>query len=279
MIIDGKMIAKKMYTTLQQEVEVLKRKSVTPHLVVILVGEDPASVAYVRQKKLRGEEIGMKVTVLTYPNDVAEQTLIDEIEKLNQDSTVHGIIIQQPLPKHIDAHKLVNMTSAKKDVDGFHYESPFAPPIAGAVLKALDGVLEQTEGDKDTNTWLKDKKISIIGKGGTGGKPIREEFEKLGVKPKVIDSKTESPEAILAVSDIIVSCIGKPSTVDFTKIKKGCILIGVGMFRGENGKLRPDYDENVISQIASYYTPVPGGIGPLNVAMLLKNVIIATKEE
>ncbi|MBI4080661.1 MAG: bifunctional 5,10-methylenetetrahydrofolate dehydrogenase/5,10-methenyltetrahydrofolate cyclohydrolase, partial [Candidatus Levybacteria bacterium] len=232
-----------------------------------------------------------------YKEDITADKLLKIVEQLNNDSSVHGIIVQQPLPAHIDTYKIVAATDPKKDVDGFHEKSPFAPPIAAAVLEVLHNIYSSSEGvrrpnrevldspakrdrsnNNDFNTWLKRKTLVIIGKGGTGGKPIREAIENRRASVTVIDSKTEHPASLLKEADIVISCVGRPSPVNFADLKKDAILIGVGMYRGEDGKLHADYDEKTIQDTAAYYTPVPGGIGPVNVAMLLKNAVDAAKE-
>lgn len=279
MRIDGKQISSTLLENIHRDVNELLLKRITPHLVVLLVGNDPASESYVRQKKLKGESIGMKVTVVTYPQEITEAFLLEKIKQLNNDSTVHGIVIQQPLPNHIDPHVLTEATDPRKDVDGFHSKSDFTPPIAEAALEILTKAysLSYHSEDKEFTTWLKSQSVVVIGKGETGGTPIREKLERLGVDVAVIDSKTESPQELTKKADIIISCVGKPNVVKKDKIKKGVILLSVGMFRGDDNKLHGDYDEEDIKDIAAFYSPVPGGMGPVNVAMLLSNVIQAAK--
>ena len=170
MKIDGKEIAEDIFRKQIVRVAELKKNNITPHLVVILVGSDPASHAYVRQKKLRGEGIGMHVSVVSFDEDVSELTLLEKIEELNHDPSVHGIVIQQPLPKHIDPHVLVEKTDPKKDVDGFHSSSVFTPPIAEAVIEIIKTIARIRHED-DFTSWLQDQTISVVGKGETGGKP------------------------------------------------------------------------------------------------------------
>ncbi|MDP3941333.1 MAG: bifunctional 5,10-methylenetetrahydrofolate dehydrogenase/5,10-methenyltetrahydrofolate cyclohydrolase [bacterium] len=275
MRIDGKLLASSIVTTLREEVSVLKIKGIIPHLAVILVGNDPASVAYVNQKKLKGESIGMQVSVQNYIEHVTTEELILVIKKLNKDNNTHGIIVQQPLPSHIEAHKITEATDPKKDVDGFHPHSSFTPPIAEAVEEILKTVAaEKNEVFKD---WIKTQSIVVIGKGETGGAPIIERMKKLGVAPTVIDSRTEHPQSVKKSADIIISCVGKEGVVKPEDLKPGVILLSIGMYRGKDSKLHGDYEEDVIKNIASYYTPVPGGVGPVNVAMLLKNLIDAAE--
>ncbi|MBI2442840.1 MAG: bifunctional 5,10-methylenetetrahydrofolate dehydrogenase/5,10-methenyltetrahydrofolate cyclohydrolase [Candidatus Levybacteria bacterium] len=279
MKIDGKQLATTILETLRAQVTTLKTKGINPHLVVILVGNDPASEAYVRQKKLKGEAIGIHVSIHHYKENVTTTLLLSAIEQCNNDNNVHGIIIQQPLPDHIDAKKLVEATDPKKDVDGFHPLSAFTPPIAEAVVVILEEISARPRlaGPQGValRRWLRQKKVVVIGKGETGGMPIIQKLKKLGVEPTVIDSKTQRPEEPKKQADIIVSCVGRARMVKADEIKKGVILLSIGMFRGNDGKLHGDYEEDEIKDIASFYTPVLGGIGPVNVAMLLKNVIEA----
>lgn len=278
MRIDGREIAAHIYENLKKRVELLKKKYITPHLVVILVGNDQASHAYVRQKQKKGEEIGALVTVQMYGEDATTEQLLAEILKLNQDPLVHGIVVQQPLPSHIDTVKLIENTDPKKDVDGFHEPYVFTPPIAEAAMKALEEVALRHEGAKNLVSWLHGKQIVVVGKGETGGAPIIAKLKKLGITPHIIDSKTENPKAISLQADIIISCVGKSEIIKADSLKKGVVLIGIGMYRGKDGKMHGDYEEEEVKDIAAYYTPIPGGIGPINVAMLLENVVKAAEK-
>jgi methylenetetrahydrofolate dehydrogenase (NADP+) / methenyltetrahydrofolate cyclohydrolase len=295
--IDGREIADKLYNEFSARVEELRKKNIIPHLVVILVGESPASVAYVTLKQQKGEAIGAKVTLIKYPTDVTTDELMLKINELNGDPSVHGILIQRPLPEHIDIEKLELLTNPEKDIDGFHPDSPFTLPLPLAVVKILEEVFEETQGTKETkdkktsgssvstgssrtfNEWLKSQKIVVLGKGPTGGGPIIKLLDKLGVHPEIIDSKTENPHELMKKADIIISSVGRENVIKPENIKKGVVLIGVGILRGEDKKLKGDYDEKLIKDIAGYYTPTPGGVGPVNVAMLLDNLLTATERQ
>lgn len=295
MKIDGKKIATHILKNLKKRVEKLKEKSIVPHLAIILINKDPASLAYVNQKKIKGKDIGAKISVKNLSLDTSEGKLLATIEQLNNDNNVRGIIVQRPLPKTIDGNKISLAIDLNKDVDGFHPNSKFLVPLAAAVLRILKDIYSSSEvrstqsrssrfvplsgtlSNSMFTDWLKSKKIVVIGKGETGGKPIIEMFKRMGIEPAVIDSKTKNPEALTKKADIIVSAVGKPDIVKPEMIKKGVILIGVGLFKGSDGKLHGDYDEEKIKNIASFYTPTPGGIGPLNVAMLLKNLTQAAE--
>lgn len=297
MKIDGKQIASKILENLRLEVIKLQEKKIIPCLAIILVGSDPASVAYVRQKEIKAKEIGIKTATYNLESRIKNQELRKLVENLNNDKMVHGIIIQQPLPSQINPKNIVEAIDPKKDVDGFHSDSHFQMPIAMAVLKILQDIYSQRvtrqeglptartkrisehwregKSGQDPQEWLKSKKIVVIGKGETGGKPIMDMFEKMKIPFTLIDSKTKKPESITKKADILISAVGKPNVIKPQMIKKGAILIGIGISRGKSAKLMGDYDQNEVENIASFYTPTPGGIGPVNVAMLLKNLILA----
>lgn len=312
MRIDGREIAEKIYERLRNRVEELKKKNILPHLVVILVGVDPASVAYVNQKQKHGEAIGAKVTVQRYDENVTNETLVSKIKELDDDPSVHAILVQRPLPEHIDVSKLELLTDSQKDIDGFHPDSPYTLPLPLAVIKILqvchseqseesqpkkDVILatqseawrhpESLKGnERDAGqasmtflSWLSSKNIVVIGKGPTGGGPVIAYLNKLGINPQIIDSKTPNPQDLTKQADIIISSVGRENIVRPEMLKKGVILESVGIFRGEDGKLHGDYDEEAIKDIASFYTPTPGGVGPVNVAMLMENLLDTTGKQ
>jgi methylenetetrahydrofolate dehydrogenase (NADP+) / methenyltetrahydrofolate cyclohydrolase len=307
--LSGKDIAEKVYQTLHGRVEKLQLQHITPHLVVFLIGENPASVAYVKQKQLKGQEIGCLVTVINLPESVTTQLLEDRVRELNDDPKVHGILIQRPVPDHVDIDKLELLTSPEKDIDGFHPNSPYTFPIPMAVMKILEEVYQfQTEdgvarlgdphrapatnvrtsdGGKERQDpienefaiWLQNQKIVIIGKGPTGGGPIIKEFAKRSINHTIIDSRTPNREVLLKNADIIISAVGRENIITAQELKQGVILIGVGILRGADGKLHGDYNEEEIDPIAGYYTTTPGGVGPVNVAMLFENVLTAAEQQ
>lgn len=282
MKIDGKQITNTILEELKANVKKLQEKNITPNLAIILVGDNPASLAYVRQKDLKAKNIGIKTTILHLSNKTSQKDLIKAIEQFNDNNNVRGIIVQQPLPKNINTKTVVLAIDPKKDVDGFHPKSKFEMPIALAVLKILEiitrSLLALGLQNLSLSSWLKNKNIIIIGKGETGGKPIINALRKLGVQPLIIDSKTQNPQSITKKADIIISAVGKSNIVKKDMIKNGVILISVGLHKGIDGKLHGDYNEDEIKNIASFYTPTPGGVGPVNVAMLLKNLIETAKK-
>lgn len=278
MKISGRDIAEQMYTDLCRRVGELQKNGITPHLVVLLVGNNPGSIAYVNQKELSGTKVGAKVTIERFPETVTTEELDRVIKDLNENPHVHGILIQRPLPSQIDIHKLERLTNPQKDLDGFHPDSPYILPLPLAIIKILQVIHDSSDG-LSFMKWLMSKTIVILGKGETGGQPIIDYLKRMKLDPKVIDSKTAHPEKILEKADIVISAVGKPGVVKPEALKQGVILLGVGMTQGEGKKLHGDYEEAAIESIASFYTPTPRGVGPVNVAMLLDNLITAAERQ
>lgn len=278
MVIDGKALANTILDDLERRVGELKKIRIQPHLGVILVGNDASSAAYVRQKELKAKQVGIKLSVFRFEETVTEKNLLQQVNILNSDILIHGIIIQRPLPKHIDGEKITLATTPDKDVDGFHPKSPFSPPVALAIEQILRYVRQQINTSTLFDEWLKNKNLVIVGKGQTAGTPIISYFQKKNIFLTVIDSKTENKSQLLKEADIVISAVGKPHTLKSSELKRGVVLIGVGMDK-EDQHMHPDYDEKDMAQIASFYTPVPGGVGPVNVAMLLSNLIDGTERQ
>ncbi|MCL4354368.1 bifunctional 5,10-methylenetetrahydrofolate dehydrogenase/5,10-methenyltetrahydrofolate cyclohydrolase [Patescibacteria group bacterium] len=284
MKVDGKKIAEQIFEDLKQKIILLKKRHIIPHLAIILVGNNPASISYVNQKKIKSEYIGAKTSIYSFEDFTKQDEIEELVKKLNVNPKIHGIIIQRPLPQHIDEQWAKDIVIPEKDIDGFLPNSKFIEPIAEAVLEILKVIHSdiqlresQTQGRTcfSFNVWLKLKNIVVVGKGPTGGKPVINLFRKLGIKPLIVDSKTLNPGEIIKSSEILISTVGR-DVIRTNEVKKGAIVIGIGMHKKrEDGKLYPDYVQEEIAKIASYYTPVPGGVGPINVAMLLKNLILA----
>lgn len=300
-------VTQHIYQDLIARVEKLAIQNITPHLVVFLVGEDPGSIAYINQKQKQAEYIGAKVTILKYPTTISNDELVEKIELLNSDPYVHGILVQRPLPNHINIELIENKTNPEKDIDGFNPDSPYTLPLPLAIFKILEFIyqtkagvapvgpplerLDRTERGKPSEwgdggqdpdgflSWLQGKTVVILGKGETGGKPIIKYFQKHSLNPFIIDSKTLDPGAILKQADIVISAVGKPETIKAHDLKPNAILLGVGMRSGENKKLVGDFDEASIEDIVSVYTPTPRGVGPVNVAMLMENLVTATEKQ
>lgn len=281
MRIDGREIARKIFENLKERVEKLKKRKKLPHLAMILVGDDPASKSYIRQKDLWAKDLGIKTTILNLPQNIKEGELLKVIKQLNNDNDIHGIVVQQPLPKNINPVHITKAIEPKKDVDAFHPKTFYSMPLGNAVEKIIRSTHSSTprvEAQKKFSDWLKTKKIVVIGKGETGGGPVIEKLKNLGVKPLIVDSKTKNPQNLTKKADIIISAVGKPNVIKKRMIKKDVILISVGLHHGNDGRLHGDYEEEEIKDIASFYTPSPGGVGPVNVAMLLDNVVKASEE-
>lgn len=272
MRIDGKQISSEILEGLKNRVKELKEKGITPHLYVLLLTDDPSTKSYVNQKSLKSEQIGTEITVEIVDPHIPEKELLAKIEKLNLDKSIHGIIVQRPIPENLSEKAVEMAVAIDKDVDGFHPDSHFGIPVGLAVIE----ILKRLNPD-DSENWLENKKVTVIGRGLTAGKPIIKTLRKLGIEPEVISSKTEEKEEILKNSDIVISCVGKPNIVGGSMLKKGVILLGVGMHKGEDGKFHGDFNENGIENIVSYYTPTPGGVGPVNVAKLLTNLVEAAE--
>lgn len=273
MKIDGKTIAAAILEDLRVQTQHLLQKRITPHLYIILLSDDASSTSYVKQKMLRGEEIKVKITVEKENPNLKTAELIEKIKKLNSDKNIHGIIVQRPLPEQIDEEAVALAVDPKKDIDGFNPNSKFNAPVALAVLK----LLQNTHKD-DFESWLKTQNITVIGKGVTAGKPIISFLKNLEITPNIISSQTSDRKELLQNSDIIISAVGKANSLNSTEIKKNAVLIGVGMHKGIDSKFHGDFDEEKIQSVVSFYSPTPGGVGPVNVACLMQNLIEATKD-
>jgi len=279
MKIEGKIIAAKIEGELKEKVKELLKKGITPHLSIILVGDDPSSLAYVHRKKRVGERLGVKVTIYKKKANISQKKFLALINKLNNDKLTHGIIIQRPLPLTIE--DLDTLVLPKKDVDGFHPHSPFTPPIALAVLKILENIFLSSlppstfPKNKDFLNWLREKKVLIIGRGETGGKPVAKTFKKMGIPFQVAHRQTLNLKKLCLSAKIIISCVGKPNIVRPTMVTADTILVGIGLhLKGK--EIQADYDQAKIEKKVAFYTPVPGGVGPVNVACLFANLLKAT---
>lgn len=286
MIIGGKSIANEILEDLKIRVEKLKEKEIIPTLAIILVGEDIQSISYVEQKELKAAKIGVNVDVFNLDTKISESELIRKVNELNENSSVHGIIIQRPVA-NIPSEKLDTAVIPQKDVDGFNPKSKFNNPLGEAVISILEEVFElrskviiidpkQSPNRNLFHSWLQSNSIAVVGKGITGGLPVIKTLRKNNYyldEENIIDSKTKNKTEILKEADIIISAVGKSNTIKPEMIKKGAVLISIGLSKGSDGKLHGDYNEKDIGDIASFYTPTPGGVGPVNVASLLSNLV------
>jgi len=273
--VDGKKIAEEILENLHRQIIT---DGIKPHLVVFLIGDNPSSQSYIRQKKNATERIGALFTLQQYPATVAEKEIKKAISQANASDIIHGIIIQRPLPKEsVISSSILDSVALSKDIDGFLPGSPYEVPVAHAVITILEHVYQdQNHVDHDFISWLRTQRVAVIGKGITAGGPIRSILEKFQIPVLGIDRSTEHPSEITKKSDIIISCVGKEHTVTAHAIKQDVILLSVGLSRGQDGKNHGDYEEEDILEKASVYTPTPGGVGPVNVACLMQNLVKAS---
>ncbi len=265
MKIDGKAIAEGILSDLTKQVALLKQKNITPTLAVILVGDNPESRSYIRQKQKATEKIGGRFIFEQLPKTALTKELAARVAMYNRDPAVHGVIVQRPLLPHIDV-SINQKVDPTKDVDGIVNNSAFDVPIAMAIFRIFDCIHID---------HLKQKNIVIIGRGETAGKPIAAALAKQQCTTSIITSKTLNPKEIMNGADIIISCVGKRGIVTRDVLRPGVILISVGLTRAEDGALHGDYEEDDIKDVASFYTPTPGGVGPLNIASLMQNLVKA----
>lgn len=286
MKIDGRTIAEGMLTTLAAEVAQLAQTGIVPTLAVILVGDDPASLSFIRQKQKAAETIGAAIVVNQQPESIKLEQLNTLIVQYNADNKIHGLIVQRPLPETLgDVTAILNTIKPNKDVDGFVPNSRHEPPVSAAVMRILAEILRLGKGigpqedlSRPTLTsWLRSKSIAVVGRGETAGTPIAASIAKLGCATSVVHSQTQHPEQILRMADIIVSCVGRKRVISRDQVKPDVILIGVGIWKDATGKLHGDYEEADIADVAAFYTPTPGGVGPVNVACLMQNLVEAAK--
>ncbi len=275
-IIDGNRIAAQIRAEVFREVETLKSKGITPGLTVVIVGENPGSVVYVKNKEKDAKEVGFKSEVIRIPQDTTQEYLLKVIDQLNKDETVHGLLIQLPLPKHIDELKVIEAINPQKDVDGFH------PVNVGKVVigdkRALvsctpAGVIALLEHE---NLEIAGKEVVIVGRSNIVGKPLVPLFLQKNATVTVCHSKSQDLRSITKRADILVVAIGKSRFITADYVKPGAVVIDVGINRLD-GKLTGDVDFLEAATVASKITPVPGGVGPMTRAMLLKNTIQAAK--
>ncbi|MBN2504502.1 MAG: bifunctional methylenetetrahydrofolate dehydrogenase/methenyltetrahydrofolate cyclohydrolase FolD [Bacilli bacterium] len=275
-IIDGKALAAKIKDKVKEDVEALVRKQrIIPHLAVILIGSDPASQTYVRGKEKACEKVGIKSTVIKREIDITEAEILDLIDELNEDKTVHGILLQLPIPKHLDANKIISRIDPTKDVDGFTPTNVakltsgypgLVPCTPLGIMKILDEYNIQIEG----------KRCVVIGRSQIVGKPMALLLLKANGTVTICHSKTKELEKVAKEADILVAATGKPKMVDINFVKKGAVLIDVGISKVDD-KLLGDIDFESVKEVAGYITPVPGGVGPMTIACLLENTVSCYK--
>ncbi len=272
-IISGKALGKDIRAHVKQDVEALIEKhGKAPHLVVILVGDDPASLSYVTAKERACQKVGMKSTLIRKEETITEAELLALIEQLNDDADVHGILVQLPLPGHIDENIVIDAIRKEKDVDGFH------PLNVAAVHLGVPGILPATPKGimtmlKSTNTEIKGKRALVIGRSNIVGKPVSMLLLKEHATVTIAHSRTQNLKEIALQSDIIVAAVGRAHMVTADMVKEGAIIIDVGVNRTDEGKLVGDVDFEGVKEKAAFITPVPGGVGPMTIASLLQNTV------
>lgn len=275
-IISGSELAEIKRNQFKLDCEALKQKDIIPGLAVILVGDDQASKTYIRGKQRACEKVGIHSELTEFSADIAEDTLLEEIERLNQADHIDGILVQLPLPDHIDEHRVIHAISVDKDVDGFH------PMNIGKMLVGEPcflpctphGILQMV---KSKNIPIDGKHVVVIGRSLIVGKPVGQLFLNEHATVTYCHSHTANMKAIAKQADILVSAVGKAQFVDQSYVKEGAVVIDVGMNRDEQGKLCGDVAFDDVKDVAAYITPVPKGVGPMTITMLLYNTIQSAK--
>ena len=275
-IIDGKHISQEIKDELKQEVAVLKASGRECALAVIQVGNDPASSVYVRNKKKACEYIGIRSLSYELDENTSEDELLALIDKLNADPSVHGILCQLPLPKHMDEDKVINRISPEKDVDGFH------PQNVGALVIGQQGFVSCTPAGiiqllKRSNIQMEGKHCVVIGRSNIVGKPMALLMLRENATVTICHSRTRNLKELCKEADILIVAIGKPQFITADYVKEGAVVIDVGIHRDENNKLCGDVKYDEVEPVASAITPVPGGVGPMTIAMLMHNCVEAMK--
>ncbi len=267
MILDGKKTSAKILEMVKNKVEKLDIK---PHLVVILVGDNPASKIYVRNKQRAALNVGIQSTVIEMPETITQDELLNKIDELNHDKNVTGILVQLPLPRHIDKNKIVTAISPKKDVDGFTPENVgrlaiglepyFYPATPQGIIMLLDEYNIQIDGAD----------AIVIGRSNIVGKPMAQMLLKRNATVTICHTHTQDLDNKIKTADIVISAVGK-KIVRCKMVKKSSVIVDVGIFKDENGQLTGDVDFDFVSQSAGYISPVPGGVGPMTIASLMLN--------
>lgn len=275
-VIDGKAVSRAVRTRVAEETEALKKKGVTPGLAVIIVGEDPASQVYVKNKEKACEEVGFYSEKFALPENTTQQELNALVMELNERKDINGILCQLPLPAHLDDKEVINLINPIKDVDAFH------PVNVGAIMIGdyhflpctPAGVMELIHS---TGVDVSGKKAVVIGRSNIVGKPMAMLLLHENATVEITHSKTQNLSEITKEADILVAAIGKAKFVTADMVKEGAVVIDVGMNRDENGKLCGDVDFAQVCDKCSYITPVPGGVGPMTISMLMQNTLTAAK--
>ncbi|MBG9982117.1 bifunctional 5,10-methylenetetrahydrofolate dehydrogenase/5,10-methenyltetrahydrofolate cyclohydrolase [Aerococcaceae bacterium DSM 111020] len=272
-IIDGRKRSNERMTQYKKAIELLRTKDVHPKLVVVTVGDDPASKVYVGQKQKRAQQLEMSFEWVVLEGDVSQEELIAEIDKRNADPEVSGLIVQLPLPDHLDEQAIIQAIAPEKDVDGFHpynigqlvkNEAKLVPCTPKGIMDLLEANAIQIAG----------RNVVIIGRSQIVGLPLALMMTHANATVSVIHSQTANPNALIAHADIIVTAAGNPDAIDESAIPEEAVIIDVSILRGEDGKLHGDVDAEKVQDKVAAMTPVPGGVGPMTVAMLMEQTIL-----
>jgi methylenetetrahydrofolate dehydrogenase (NADP+)/methenyltetrahydrofolate cyclohydrolase len=274
--INGIELSHQLRTDVTQRVLALKAKGITPGLAVVLVGENPASQVYVRNKVKACQDSGIYSLLEQYPQSLTEQDLLNRIEELNHDSRIHGVLVQLPLPSHINSQKVIEAISPAKDVDGFHMAS------AGALMTGMPGFWPCTPYGcmkmlESIQFELKGKHAVVIGRSNIVGKPMAMMLLQKNATVTICHSHTQNLKALTLQADLIVAAVGVRNVLTADMVKPGAVVLDVGMNRNEQGKLCGDVDFEGVEKVASFITPVPGGVGPMTITMLLVNTLEAAE--
>ena len=276
-LIDGNALSRHLRTEVAARTAALKSRGITPGLAVVLVGDNPASQVYVRNKVKACEDVGFHSVLEKYDASMTEEQLLARVQALNNDPSIHGILVQLPLPKHIDDHKVIEAISPLKDVDGFHVASAGALMVGEVGFKACTpyGCMKMLEsiGMKD----LRGKHAVVIGRSNIVGKPMAMMLLAANATVTVCHSGTADLAAMTRQADVVVAAVGKRNVLTADMVKPGAVVIDVGMNRNDEGKLCGDVDFEGVKQVAGYITPVPGGVGPMTITMLLVNTLEAAE--
>lgn len=275
-LIDGKELARKIRASLKVEVDELKRQGIIPKLAVIMVGDDKASSVYVRNKSRACDEIGIEFEEFLKGQDTTQEELLSLIQELNNREDVHGILLQSPIPEHLDIREAFNLIDYRKDVDGFN------PINVGRLSIGEDAFISCTPHGvirmlEEYNIPIEGKRAVVIGRSNIVGKPLLQCLLSKNATVTVCHSKTQNIDEITKEADILIAALGRPKFVKEDMVKSDAVVIDVGINRNEDGKLVGDVDFENVSKKASYITPVPGGVGPMTIAMLMENVVKAAK--
>ena len=275
-LIDGNALSKQLRTEVATRAQALKAKGITPGLAVVLVGDNPASQVYVRNKVKACEDSGLHSVLEKYDASMTEAALLARVEALNNDPAIHGILVQLPLPEHIDAQKVIEAISPAKDVDGFHIAS------AGALMTGMPGFWPCTPYGcmkmlESIGYDLKGKHAVVIGRSNIVGKPMALMLLQKDATVTICHSRTKDLKAQTLQADVIVAAVGKRDVLTADMVKPGAVVLDVGMNRNDEGKLCGDVDFAGVKEVAGYITPVPGGVGPMTITMLLVNTLEAAE--